>query len=79
MIMGHLHSDEFFLLPFYNATTLQGSFSNLASASPVAVVLNTPSLSPIFSNNPSFRVLLYNKSNHMPLEYLVHHKIVAIV
>jgi len=66
VIMGHLHSDEFFLLPSVNSSSESPS-----TTIPSAVVLNTPAVSPIYLNNPSFRVFLYDKSTLNPIDYLV--------
>ena len=54
-LFGHLHSDEFRLLPLQSQ-----------SASPI---LLTSSVTPVFGGNPSFRVVEYDNTNGMVENY----------
>ncbi|MGE3800793.1 MAG: metallophosphoesterase [Candidatus Kapaibacterium sp.] len=62
---GHYHRDDFRLIPDSTGKTMQSS------------MLYFPSISPVNSNNPGFKVVDYNPKNGQLLDYTVYYANVA--
>eukprot|EP00538_Stauroneis_constricta_P012600 CAMPEP_0119546890 /NCGR_PEP_ID=MMETSP1352-20130426/1129_1 /TAXON_ID=265584 /ORGANISM="Stauroneis constricta, Strain CCMP1120" /LENGTH=1185 /DNA_ID=CAMNT_0007591643 /DNA_START=262 /DNA_END=3822 /DNA_ORIENTATION=- len=67
-LYGHLHSDEFRVVP--PSSSRDGSMSH--SQSPMALLMAS-SVTPIYGSNPSFRVVEYDKETGVIVDYDTHY------